>query len=86
MKLFYEVYLPVAVTVDEHGKLAGTPEIDWEGHPWSETNNVWTNDRAAKPDRLAEEAEWVLDRPVEEQAEEILRKLLAFGVEQAIIR
>ena len=68
-KLFYEVYLPVAVTIDEDGELVGTPIIDWDGTPYQDTNNVWSND----PETAGFK--------VEEQAEDILRNLLDLGVD-----
>jgi len=71
----WEVYLPVAMTIDANGELVGRPAIDFDGMPWSDFSNganVWHADVELYED----EAEWIKDDVKEADAIVQLDELL----------
>lgn len=76
----YQVYVPVAVTIDKEGNLIEAV-IDFEGAPWSyvdKQENIWTDDpEMFAPSTIDEgEEDWTIDRDTEERAITALNKVL----------
>ena len=82
----YEVYLPVAITIDKHGNVKGLPQIDFEGAPWAyvdKQENIWTDDPVIIGFEESEELEyaWGRGEGIEEAAMEALNLMLVLAWE-----
>jgi hypothetical protein len=74
-----EVYLPICVPLDG----SEPPFVDWDGTPWMETDNVWSD----------ETEKWSTNRDAEADAEVLMNEVIArpdiyerlgeFGIDKA---